>query len=135
VPISLGVIVISFVLAFSTFVRAILSFTFSLGWTYIVTSTRIYGLWIEFKVDSQSLAEMRKKHVRLMKEKARRQRQERQERREEEKAKELSRREEEREKPLPKTKPEHLLPTTTDDLGVVGSADFGQRRPRGAQLP
>jgi hypothetical protein len=111
VPISLGVIVTSFVLAFSSFLRATLAFIFALSWTYLVTSTRIYELWIEFKINSQSLAATRKKHVRLMKEKARRERQARHERREDEKAKELCRREAERVKVKIRTAPEHLLPT------------------------
>jgi hypothetical protein len=111
VPISLGVIVTSFVLAFSSFVRATLSFIFSISWTYIVTSTRLYELWIEFKINSQSLAETRKKHVRLLKEKSRRERQERHEKREEEKARDLCRREKERElkeKQVPRTRVENL---------------------------
>lgn len=129
-PISLGVIVTSFVLAFSTFVRAILSFIFSVSWTYFVTSTRIYGLWIEFKTNSQSLAEARKKCVRSMKEKARRERQARHERREDEKAKEVCRREAEKEKLKAKvrTAPEHLLPMRED----LGDVDLGQVAFRGA---
>jgi sensor histidine kinase YesM len=111
VPISLGVIVTSFVLAFSTFVRAILSFIFSISWTYLVTSTRIYELWGEFKIDSQSLAETRKKYVRQMKDKARSKRQARHEKRQDEKAKELCRQEAERVKVKVRTAPEHLLPT------------------------
>jgi hypothetical protein len=103
--------VTSFVLAFSTFVRATLAFIFSLGWTYFVTSTRIYDLWIDFKIDSRSLAETRKKYVRLMKEKARRERQERHEKRENEKALELCRKEAEKVKVKVRTAPEHLLPT------------------------
>lgn len=75
-----------------------------------MTSTRIYELWIEFKIDSHSLAKTRKKHVRLMKEKARRERQARHEKREDEKAKALCRKEAER-KVKVRTAPEHLLPT------------------------
>jgi hypothetical protein len=76
-----------------------------------VTSTRIYELWIEFKIDSQSLAEMRKKHVRLMKEKARRERQARHEKKENKKAIELCRKEAEKVKLMPRTSPEHLPPS------------------------
>lgn len=75
-----------------------------------MTSTRIYELWIKFKIDSKSLAETRKKHVRLMKEKARRERQARREKKEDEKARELCR-EAQRVKVKVRTAPEHLLPT------------------------
>lgn len=95
-----------------------------------MTSTRIYGLWIEFKTNSQSLAEARKKCVRSMKEKARRERQARHERREDEKAKEVCRREAEKEKLKAKvrTAPEHLLPMRED----LGDVDLGQVAFRGA---
>jgi hypothetical protein len=76
-----------------------------------VTSTRIYELWIKFKIDSQSLAEMRRKHVRLMKEKARRERQARHEKEEDKKAIELCRKEAEKVKLMPRTSPEHLPPS------------------------
>lgn len=96
VPISFGVIVTSLVLAFSTFVRSFLALVCTVSWTYFVTSTRIYGLWIEWKVDSQSLTELQKKYVKQMKEKAKREKRERHEDRESRKEDEIRRREAEK---------------------------------------
>lgn len=78
-----------------------------------MTSTRIYEFWVEFKIDSTTLAETRKKYVRMMKEKSRMERQERHQKRDDERARELCRREAENEKVKVKvrTAPEHLLPT------------------------
>jgi hypothetical protein len=109
VPISAGVIVLSFVLAFSTFVRAFLAFIFELAWTYFVTSTRIYELWSDFKTDSKSLTESRKKHVRQMKEKAIKEKQARKEAKDARKEEEM--RNEEAKKAdldLPRTAPNNL---------------------------
>jgi hypothetical protein len=70
VPISIAIIFISFLLAFSTFTRAGLSFIFDLTWWNFITSTRIYSLWMEFKLDSADLNERRLKTIRRWKESA-----------------------------------------------------------------
>ncbi|PVH76685.1 hypothetical protein DL98DRAFT_464692 [Cadophora sp. DSE1049] len=78
-PISVGIILTAFILAFSSFTRSLLFLFFSLIWTWLVTSTRIYSLWIQFKIDSQHLMKMRKDTVRKWKEKARADKQKRRE--------------------------------------------------------
>ncbi|KAH7383037.1 hypothetical protein BKA64DRAFT_175090 [Cadophora sp. MPI-SDFR-AT-0126] len=78
-PISVGIILTSFILAFSPFTRSLLFLLFSVSWTWLVTSTRIYNLWIQFKIDSQHLTKVRKDTVRKWKESARAEKQERNE--------------------------------------------------------
>jgi len=87
-PISLAIILTSFILAFSSFTRASISFFVSLIWTYLVTKSRIYGFWADFKIDSASLSERRKRMVREMKERAMSEEQARREKRAEEKERE-----------------------------------------------
>jgi hypothetical protein len=87
VPISIAIIFVSFLLAFSTFTRAGLSFIFDLAWWNFITSTRIYTLWMEFKLDSADLNKRRLKTIRLWKESAR---DERLKRREEKAAKKVA---------------------------------------------
>lgn len=72
-------ILTSFILAFSSFTRAILSLAFSLTWTKLITSTRIYSLWIEYKVDSQNVTKMKLAMTRKWKEAARAAKQKRKE--------------------------------------------------------
>jgi hypothetical protein len=108
VPISAGVIVLSFVLAFSTFVRAFLAFIFSVSWTYFVTSTRIYELWTDFRTDSHSLTKSRKEHVRLMKEKAFKEKQARREAKVTREEEEMRKQEAEKAQPKIRTSPKHL---------------------------
>lgn len=74
-------ILTSFILAFSSFTRALLSLGFSLAWTKIVTYTRIYSLWIQFKIDSQHLTKMKMDVTRKWKEAARAAKQKRREER------------------------------------------------------
>merc|ERR1719262_1291904 len=69
-PISLGIILTSFILAFSSFTRSLLFLFFSIIWTWLVTTTRVYSLWIQFKIDSQHLTKIRKDKVRKWKEDA-----------------------------------------------------------------
>jgi len=77
VPISIAIILTSFILAFSTFIRAFLSFIFDLAWTRFVTSTRIYTLWRDFNFDSQKLSKMRRERATKWKEDAKKAKQER----------------------------------------------------------
>ena len=92
VPISIIVILTSFILAFSSFTRAFLAFVVGLAWTKFVTSTRIYSLWIQFKTNSHTLTKMRKEKTRKWKEEARaakqKRREEKQKRKEEKRVKE-----------------------------------------------
>ncbi|KAH7369612.1 hypothetical protein BKA65DRAFT_385928 [Rhexocercosporidium sp. MPI-PUGE-AT-0058] len=84
-PISVGIILTSFILAFSPFTRSLLFLIFTLSWTWFVTSTRIYSLWIQFKIDSQHLTKMRRDMARRWKENARAEKQKRRENKEKEK--------------------------------------------------
>jgi hypothetical protein len=73
----------SFVLAFSTIIRALLSFAFDLAWTRFVTSARLYSLWLQFSFNSQTLNEIRSDWTSKLKEEARKAKQERKEKKEE----------------------------------------------------
>jgi hypothetical protein len=77
VPISIAIIFLSFLLAFSTFTRAFLSYIFDITWWKFITSTRIYALWVEFKFDSAYLQKRRLKTIREWKEAAAAERQKR----------------------------------------------------------
>jgi hypothetical protein len=75
VPISIGIIFTSFILAFSTFIRAFLPFIFDLAWTKFVTKTRIYSLWVEFNFDSQQLTKIRRERTSKWKDDAKKEKQ------------------------------------------------------------
>jgi hypothetical protein len=83
VPISIAVIFTSFVLAFSTIIRALLSFAFDLAWTRFVTSTRLYSLWLQFSFDGQALNKIRRDWTSKWKEEAGKAKQARKEKKEE----------------------------------------------------
>ncbi|KAL2068499.1 hypothetical protein VTL71DRAFT_14836 [Oculimacula yallundae] len=59
-PISAGVIVASFVLAFNSFTRALVSLIFVLGWKKFTTTTRIPSEWVWTKMDSQNFTRIRR---------------------------------------------------------------------------
>lgn len=52
---------------------------FSVAWTWLVTTTRVYSLWIQFKIDSHDLTKIRKDKVRKWKEDAKADKQKRRE--------------------------------------------------------
>jgi len=71
------VILTSFILAFSSFTRATVSYFCDLLWTRFITSTGIYVWWSEFKLDSQEIRRQRKEKTRKLKEEARARKQKR----------------------------------------------------------
>lgn len=79
VPISLAVILPSFILAFSSFTRSVLALLIDLAWIYFVTGTRLYNLWVRFKTDSHKITNYRKRKAREWKETARKEEQKRRE--------------------------------------------------------
>ncbi|PMD59492.1 uncharacterized protein K444DRAFT_613449 [Hyaloscypha bicolor E] len=86
------VIATSIVLAFSSFVRSLLSLVFGVVWMWFVTTTRIYDLWYSFRQDSGFLARKQLDITRKWKEVARERyflRQARKRERQEEKLKKL----------------------------------------------
>jgi predicted Holliday junction resolvase-like endonuclease len=91
VPISLFVIAVSFILAFSTLTRNILSFLFNfvfdfvaLTWMRFVIVTRLYSIWLSLKSDNQDMRIRRRKKIRQWKEDARIEKQKRKEERQRE---------------------------------------------------
>jgi len=91
VPISLVVIAVSFILAFSTLTRDILSFLLNfvfdflaLTWMRFIIATRIYSVWLSLKSDNQDMRIRRRKKIRQWKEDARIEKQKRKEERQRE---------------------------------------------------
>jgi len=87
VSISLGVIATAFILAFNSWLRAILAFVFEWtwnilasifewAWTKFITSTRLYVWWIEIKLNSRKFREKEKRITTMMKDDARAMKQE-----------------------------------------------------------
>jgi ABC-type nickel/cobalt efflux system permease component RcnA len=67
VPISVLVITIALLLAFSNLVRALLSFAFNVSWAWIITYTPAYVSWRGTRMNSKTLRESEKKQISEMK--------------------------------------------------------------------
>ncbi|KAL2063961.1 hypothetical protein VTL71DRAFT_4455 [Oculimacula yallundae] len=108
IPISCGIILTCFILAFSSFTRSILLLMVSISWTWFVTRTHLYSLWEHFKIDSLHLTKMRKDTANKWKEAARKEsfaRREARQKIEDEKAHKIMRDEEEKKKKKDATVP------------------------------
>jgi hypothetical protein len=71
VPISLGVIAVSFILAFSSLIRSFIALVFDLAWTKTTTATGLYMWWKERKNDSKALTLRRVNKTQKWKEESR----------------------------------------------------------------
>lgn len=59
VPFSVGLIMISLLLAFVPLTRVIVSLIFDLAWTKFITTTGIYTLWLRLGVNGRTLIQWR----------------------------------------------------------------------------
>jgi hypothetical protein len=80
VPISLAVILVSFLFAFSLSARsfgalvwAVISFLLSVSWTFFITKTGLFSIWEEFPFTVEEVTDRKEFLLRVMEEKARRQ--------------------------------------------------------------